>query len=106
MIVQSAAKPKGGSEHIAQAHWCRYEELKRQLGEAQEAAQVEDEEAELARAESLLARLTSPALAAAKRLARREALAAPGLAGEGIGNSGSSVVSQQCRSILWLTAFC
>lgn len=55
---------------------------------------MEDEEAELARAESMLARLTSPALAAAKRLARGKALATPGLAGEGIGNSGS-VVSWQ-----------
>lgn len=38
----------------------RYEELKRQLGEAQEAAQIEDEEAEVARAADALARLTAP----------------------------------------------
>ena len=83
----------------------RYEELKRQLAEAQEAAQLEDEEAELARAESMLARLTSPALAAAKRLARGKALATPGLAGEGIGNSGSVVSwhSHECQMFFHLT---
>ena len=68
-------------------HACRYEELKRQLSEAQEAAQLEDEEAELARAENMLARLTSPALAAAGRLA------GPRLAGESVGGSAGSVVS-------------
>lgn len=78
---------------------CRYEELKRQLAEAQEAAQLEDEEAEVARAESMLARLTSPALAAARRLARREALAGPGLAGEGYNGSGSQVVSCQLNAL-------
>ncbi len=67
---------------------CRYEELKRQLSEAQEAAQLEDEEAELARAESMLARLTSPALAAAGRLA------GPRLAGESVGGSAGAVVSR------------
>ena len=75
--------------------FCRYEELKKQLAEAQEAAQLEDEEAELARAESMLARLTSPALAAASRLAGREALASPGLPGEGYGSSRFSVVRHQ-----------
>ena len=80
------------------AFWCRYEELKKQLAEAQEAAQLEDEEAEVARAESMLARLTTPALAAAGRFARREALASPGLASEGAGNRSSSVVSS------WLLA--
>ena len=76
-------------------HFCRYEELKKQLAEAQEAAQLEDEEAELARAESMLARLTSPALAAASRMAGREALTSPGMAGEGYGSSNSSVVRCQ-----------
>ena len=75
--------------------FCRYEELKKQLAEAQEAAQLEDEEAELARAESMLARLTSPALAAASRIAGREAIASPGLAGEGYGSSSSTAVRRQ-----------
>ena len=66
---------------------CRYEELKRQLSEAQEAAQLEDEEAELARAENMLARLTSPALAAAGRLA------GPRLARESMSGSAGPVVS-------------
>lgn len=39
----------------------RYEELRTQLRAAQEAAQVEDEEAELARATAAVARLTAPA---------------------------------------------
>ena len=69
--------------------------MKKQLAEAQEAAQLEDEEAEVARAESMLARLTSPALAAAGRFARREALASLGLASEGARNSSSSVVSSR-----------
>ena len=44
---------------------CRYEELKRQLEAAQEAAQQEDEEAELARATAAVARLTAPSAAVA-----------------------------------------
>ena len=39
---------------------CRYEELRSQLRTAQEAAQAEDEEAELARATAAVARLTAP----------------------------------------------
>ena len=42
--------------------WCgRYEELKKQLLEAQSQAEAEDEEAELARAAAAVARLTAPA---------------------------------------------
>ena len=40
---------------------CRYEELKKQLLEAQSQAEAEDEEAELARAAAAVARLTAPA---------------------------------------------
>lgn len=39
----------------------RYEDLKRQLEEAQQATQAEDEQAELARATAAVARLTAPA---------------------------------------------
>ena len=39
---------------------CRYEELRTQLRAAQDAAQAEDEEAELARATAAVARLTAP----------------------------------------------
>ena len=40
---------------------CRYEELKKQLLEAQSQAEAEDDEAELARAAAAVARLTAPA---------------------------------------------
>lgn len=70
----------------------RYEELKRQLAEAQEAAQIEDEEAELARAADALARLTAPTAAAAAAGGGRPAkdgAAAPSLETGGDGGSAS-----------------
>jgi hypothetical protein len=69
----------------------RYEELKRQLAEAQEAAQIEDEEAELARAADTIARLTAPAAASAlAKPARGQGGASPpALLTGGDGNYGS-----------------
>ena len=47
-------------DHVVRVE-CRYEELRSQLRAAQDAAQAEDEEAELARATAAVARLTAPA---------------------------------------------
>ena len=51
-LHQGCLKPRTGR---------RYEELKKQLLEAQSQAEAEDEEAELARAAAAVARLTAPA---------------------------------------------
>ena len=57
------------------ALWHRYEELKRQLASAQEAAIVEDEAAELARATAAVARMTAPlGTESARRAVERTAL--------------------------------
>ncbi|KAK9908964.1 hypothetical protein WJX75_005261 [Coccomyxa subellipsoidea] len=74
----------------------RYEELKRQLGEAQEAAQIEDEEAEVARAADALARLTAPAAARAGPAAAAAAAAAGPSAQTG-GDGGSTSSSKQAQ---------
>ncbi len=77
-------------------YWCcRYEELKRQLGEAQEAAQIEDEEFEVARAADALARLTAPASAKPGAAAAAAAAAGAGPAAQTGGDGGYTSSSKQ-----------
>ncbi|EIE25017.1 hypothetical protein COCSUDRAFT_40379 [Coccomyxa subellipsoidea C-169] len=75
----------------------RYEELKRQLGEAQEAAQIEDEEFEVARAADALARLTAPAGAKPGAAAAAAAAAGAGPAAQTGGDGGYTSSSKQVQ---------
>ena len=84
---------------------CRYEELKRQLGEAQEAAQIEDEEAEVARAADALARLTAPAGARAGSAAAAAAAAAGPSVQTG-GDGGFTSSSKRVRGHFPLSRYC
>jgi hypothetical protein len=80
---------------------CRYEELQRQLVNAQAAAEIEEEEAELARAAAAVARLVAPDSVPCSVDSSPSSAAAAGSNGSSGGSSaGSPGLSTAAASVL------